>query len=638
MMRILFLLAGLIFSANSIGHPSLPYDTIRIKEVVIQRMKPGQLYAGYNEIHIDSQILKNMSHNTISDLLSENSVIYIKSYGMGGIASPSIRGTGANHTQLSWNDINLNNTMLGQADLSLIPSGFIDDINILFGGASMALGNGGIGGSINLENKPDWKNTKMLDVNQCFGSFGQYSGLYIFKTGNTNFQASTKVYLQSSENDFRYLNTETGSYPVWETRKNNQVHQKGYLQELYYRNSGSEASLRIWYQSTDRNLPSNMLISQDNLTEWQHDESLRLLMNVNSYLRKTMNSFTLAWVMDKLNYKNIPATIDSRNLSQRIISKAGSEIPLNEKTKLKININNEFNFIKSVNYDKNKTRNTASFTVSAERSGYGKLSSSLLIRETIDRTSILIPDFSAALKYRILSDKEYFLKGSFSRNSKIPSMNDFFWIPGGNTSLKNEYAYSSEINLDMEQKLSTGINLKFNFSVFQNNINNMIQWHPCDYSYWIAENISKVKTNGFESSFVLSFTYGDFISKFNTYYSHTKAISKEKNDAGIIDGKQLIYTPLNKANSSISVDYGKYYALWTTEYSDIRFYTANNSKYLPAYIINNITSGMKLDFKRSSLDANFSINNIFNVSYQTMAYYPLPGRSYCVKLILQILK
>ena len=67
---------------------------------------------------------------TVAELLSENSVIYIKSYGSGGLSTASFRGTGAGHTQLTWNDININNPMVGQFDLSLVPAGFIDDINI----------------------------------------------------------------------------------------------------------------------------------------------------------------------------------------------------------------------------------------------------------------------------------------------------------------------------------------------------------------------------------------------------------------------------------------------------------------------------------------------------------------------------
>ena len=111
---------------------------------------------------------------------------------MGGTATPSFRGTGAGHTQIVWNGININHPMLGQSDLSLIPAGLIDDIQIYYGGASMPLNSGGIGGIINLETRPVWKKETMISLNPGIGSFGQYTGLIKVRSGNIKFSDSYK--------------------------------------------------------------------------------------------------------------------------------------------------------------------------------------------------------------------------------------------------------------------------------------------------------------------------------------------------------------------------------------------------------------------------------------------------------------
>ena len=54
------------------------------------------------------------------------------------------------------------------------------------------------------------------------------------------------------------------------------------------------------------------------------------------------------------------------------------------------------------------------------------------MREIINNNTFLIPDFTAGLEFKISEEKEYFLKGNLSRNSKVPDLNDLFWIPGGN--------------------------------------------------------------------------------------------------------------------------------------------------------------------------------------------------------------
>ena len=55
-------------------------------------------------------------------------------------------------------------------------------------------------------------------------------------------------------------------------------------------------------------------------------------------------------------------------------------------------------------------------------------------------------------------------------------------------------------------------------------------------------------------------------------------------------------------------------------------------------MLNNLITGFRLNLKGNTLDLNFQIDNLFNINYQTIAYYPLPGRSYSLKLLIQILK
>jgi len=616
---------------------SFQNDTINIKEVVISRKKINSDPAGYKKITIDSSIIKNYSHGTLAELLSENSKIFIKSYGMGGTATPSFRGTGACHTQIAWNSININHPMLGQSDLSLIPAGLVDDIQIYFGGASMALNSGGIGGIINLETKPVWKKETLISINPGHGSFGRYTGLVKVKNGNIHYQTVTKAFLQSSENDFRYLNTVISSEPVWQTRTNSQVRQQGFIQELYYRRTKNVASARIWYQSAYRNLPSSMLTQQPNSGEKQFDESLRTMLNYDVFKGRCDYFFTGAFLLSRLNYSNRLVSIDSRNLSETLILKAGMESRIGEFTELKVVLNEELSVIKSNNYDQNATRNTASVTASAERKGSDRFGTLILIREIFDNNTILIPDFSAGFQFRVIDEREYFIKVNISRNSKIPTMNDMFWVPGGNPGLKNEYAYLYEITYVMNQKISSHLNIKYDATFFRNNIRDMIQWHPGEYSYWTADNIQNVKTMGLESSFSLDYVENNFKSQFAASYSFTKATTGGPNEINDISaGKQLMYVPENQANALFRLGFKNFYSSWIATFTGKRFIAVANTKYLPEYLINNLSTGIKLSLKGSSVDMNFNIENLFNVTYQSIAFYPLPGRSYFIKFLVQI--
>jgi len=612
-------------------------DTVKIKEVVIRRNKFSSEQSGFKKTTIDSSVLFNYSSRNLSDLLSENTGIYIKSYGMGGSATPSFRGTEAGHTLIDWNGININNPMLGQSDFSLIPVGIIDDIQICYGGASMTLNNGGIGGTINLETKPVWNKETLISLNTGIGSFGQYSGLMKVRTGSYKLQTVTKCYFQNSENNFRYLNTDEGPQPVWQTRTNDELRQHGFIQELYFKNSKNVASARIWYQNSDRNLPASLL-TQPNSGEKQFDESLRTMLNYDATKGNSNLSFTGAWMMSRLNYINRLASIDSRNNSEILTLKAIMENPIGENTKLRIALDEQSNVVKSNNYNQNTTRNTAILTVSVDRKS-NRFGTTILLREILDKSNFLIPDFTAGAQYRLIEEKEYYLKANISRNSKIPSMNDMYWVPGGNPALKNEYAFIYEISYEMKQKFSEYLNLKYDLTVFRYNIKDMILWHPGEYSYWTADNIQNVNSTGAESSLSLDYAHNNLRAGMRTDYSFTRAItggSKTENDAS--PGNQLMYIPENQANALFKIGYKNIYSSWIASFAGKRYITVENSKYLPGYFINNLSTGIKFTFKSTSVDLNFSIDNLFNIYYQSIAYYPLPGRSYLVKIIFQIVK
>lgn len=635
-MKYYLLYIALLVSASVFGQTSLQTDTIKINDVLI-RGRTNKSPSGYKVISIDSSVMINYSHKSVAEVLSANSTIFIKSYGVGGAATPSFRGTGASHTLIGWNGININNAMLGQSDLSILPAGLIDGIDLYSGGSSMSLNNGGIGGIINLETRTEWKKETRVTLNPGFGSFGNYSGLVSLKTGNTGFQSVTKAFYQSAENNFRYQNRESGVVPVWETRNKSQISQKAFIQELYYRKSGYNLSGRIWYQSAERNLPSSMLTQQVGLSEKQFDESLRTMLNFDLN-RNGYNYFlTSALMINRLNYFNSLVSIDSRNLSDVLTIKTGLEKKILDRTKIGLVLSEDYNVIESNNYAGNKTRNTTTITASAEHNAHGRWGTSFLIREIIDRNKFLVPDFSAGMQFRISDITDQIIKASISRNSKIPSMNEMFWLPGGNPDLKNEYAYIYELTYELDHNFFAPFNIKSDITLFRNSIKDMIQWQPGPYSYWTAENISNVNTSGIESSVSLGYKLNDITAGLKASYAYTRAVnagSENANDNS--SAMQLMYVPEHLANTLLSFYYKSIYTSWVTVVTGKRYITADNQKYLPGYCVNNITAGIKIKLKKNLFDVNFTADNLFKVNYQTTAHYPLPLASYTIKILFQI--
>ena len=609
-------------------------DTIPIREIIITgRQIPAEI-PGFKKTSVDSLFQNNYSHLSFAELLSESSPVYIKSYGYGGSATTSFRGAGASHTQVTWNGININSPMPGQSDFSILVPGMSDNIHLSYGGASIYTGSGGFGGSVNLENKPVWSEKAQFYLSTGTGSFGHYSGSVRFRTGNSHFQTVTRLFMNASENNFPYINDVAASEPVRETRKNSRFRQNSFLEELYYKKGSGTLSAMIWYQSASRNLPGSMLMAQSGSGEKQNDESFRSIVGYESGKGKINYYLKGAWLVTNLDYTNRIASINSENNTNTFALKGGLETRIKCSTTINVTFNDEYTIVASNNYKENIFRNSASVTLSAQRKTGNRFGTSFLLRGIIDGQSLLLPDFAAGIEYRIFAYKDHFLKTGFSRNSRIPSMNDRYWNPGGNSSLKNEYALQYEAGYKLSRPVTESFTADAEITVFSTLVRDMIQWQPGEYSYWTARNIGNVNASGAESVISLKYKYNKINARLNAGYSFTRSVSGKRDD--VFHTNQMMYIPINQANSSLNISRGRIYFFWITDFTGKRYITVDNTGFLPGYVLNNIISGLKIDLRKTSVDLNLRINNLFNSDYQTIAYHPQPGRSYFVTISFQM--
>jgi iron complex outermembrane receptor protein len=613
-------------------------DTIPISEVVIEGRSDFRSASVYKTITIDSSLIAKYSHRTIADLISENSTIYVKSYGPGGISTPSFRGTSAGHTLIAWNGLDINNPMPGQFDLSLVPAGFIDQINIYYGAGSLEVDKGGLGGIIDLQTRPQWTGNSSLTINPMAGNYGRYSGLVKLNTVNNRFLTSTRIFIQNSENNFRYFNTGKGSAGEWERRENSQVFQKSIMHEMFLKNKKNGLfSGRFWYQSTDRNLPVPISVEPVYPPEKQYDESFRGMFDYKTPGDRSGFKITAAILHDKLRYLNEYSGIDSRNTADNIILKTEIFRDLNNKTRLKFELKDQLSIINSNNYQNNSKRNLVNTAIISETSLNRRLTTRLLLRGSLLDDRFLLPDFSAAAQIRILASRDYFIKLNVSGNSKIPSLNDMYWSPGGNPALKNENALLFEVGWDMNEEISSSISIKTELTLYKNFIDNLIQWHPGESTYWVADNLKKIETTGFESGLSMVFNTSGIDAIIKVNYAYTKAVYADQEN--INDGterKQIIYVPANKLNTLLKVKWDHFYSGLNTGYVGRRFLTTDNTQYLPGYALCDLIIGMILNSGKTSWNMSINADNIFNQRYQNVAWYPMPGRSFSISLLIQL--
>lgn len=610
-------------------------DTVKIDEVLVKAAEPSGK-SGFVHKIISTGNMTEISLISLSDLLDENSSLYIKTYGAGAMASSSIRGMGANHTSVLWEGVDISSPMLSQTDLSSLPAFLFDNIALFKGAGGGDIMKPGPGGTISFSSKAHWDAPISFSYGQSIGSYRNIGEQIDMKYGNDKLRFSTSAYINTALNNYPY-NNEFVINGSQEIRENADYKKMGFKQELYLRQQGEMLSVKLLYNICNQSLPGPVSALQIPDNENQYSESIRTIIDYRNYKSPIIMDLKLAFISDWLHYTNDIIAIDSRNKVNTFLIQTGLTKRTRRDYEIKLNITDSYNYVNSVNYDNTVTRNKLDATLSVEKKYFSSLGLLFILRQQLSNLELLIPAPAIGFEYLLLKEKQHYIKGNIGTSVHLPSLNDLYWHPGGNPQLENEKGFNFDIAY--ERTDYTGRNAKINteISFFFSRMWDMIKWQPGDYSIWTPVNIDDVASGGMELSFNANKAFGSHNLKIDTEYSYTRVTRISNLNNNLFDGNQLIYIPLNQATTVLKYMNNKFWIKWNMSYTGLRFLTNDNSESLPDYILNSATAGYEMRLKSCKLSFSFDISNILNQSYQTIVWYPMPGRTYSVSMFIKLI-
>lgn len=604
-----------------------------IPEVIISSPRLNDFSTGSKIVSIDSSILLNNSTNTLAELLANQSSVFIKSYGISGLASTSFRGFGYSQTAILWNGFNIGSSMNGGQDLNLLPVNFANTVKLQFGGAGALWGSGAIGGSIHLNNKPNFNKGFTLDLTYSKGSFDDHQLNLGFGISKKRYISSLKFLQHQAENNFPFINTAKFGKPI-ELFQNSQFKQYGFLQENYFNLSDKQiVNLRIWFQSNDRNIPNS--ISSSIGKAYQFDNALRITSEWQLTQLRATYIGRIASFTEHLDYFDPTLKLISKSKSQSIITEFESKIKINENQFLNIGINNTFNEAQTKNYSlspiQNRTSVFSSFQIKNQKSTF---KSTISARQEF--VSNGLNPFTYSLGSELWISKYLKLRGSVSKNYRLPTFNDLYWGQGGNPNLVSESGLSEEFGLayiSCKDKFA----IEFENTLFNSNVNNWISWTPDDNGIWSPQNIAQVWSRGLETDLKLYYTIGKIDLNLNTHFQYILTTTEKSNSIETLH-KQLMFTPKHKLFSSFNIKYKGYSLLTTLNYVGYRYSNTDNSNFIPSYYTLNIEFNKSFIIKNQSFKSFIQLNNITNSSYQIITFFPSPMRNYQVGISINLNK
>lgn len=617
---ILFILLCLQTVTVAAQH-SVPDSTLQLKEVVVVAPRISDFTPGYKTIPFDSLTRIEYRQQNLSDLLADESPLFIKSYGLGSLAVASFRGGSAYQTAILWNGISLSSSMNGQLDLSLIPVEAADDIKLQYGGSSTLFGSGAAAGVIHLLSLPEFNKGVTTQLNLSAGSFGDYRQHILIKVSKRKFVSSLKVFNSSATNNFKYTNIYTAS-GVTVSQTHAELKNWGIISEnKLLINHNQTLSVNTWLQHTDRNIPPTML-QQESKTH-QTDDALRITSEWKYEKKRTTTFVHAAWLNERIIFSDPLSEILDTSKTQQLIGEAETKITLSKTQFINVGIHNTYSSAQHDNYESSPHQDRlALFASYLFTSRNKKLSIGPSVREEFINFSSPFFTYSASGKYIIT--KWISVRANASRVYRIPSFNDLYWVPGGNPNLKSEDGYAEEAGVNMDLKNKT-FHFNTDIAVFNRNIENWILWMP-GISYWTPQNAMSVWSRGMETNSSLSITTGKAIitvTALTEYVFSTNTKSKTENDNSV--GKQLIYVPMYSGMAKATVRYKKFQLVYRHNYVGYRYTSTDNTQYLLPYDLGSLYFSYDLKFSNTVTGIFFRADNIWNEQYQVISNRAMPG-------------
>ena len=640
--------------------------TLMIPEVTVVGKRPMK-DIGVQRTRFDSVAMKENIALSMADVLTFNSSVFVKNYGRATLSTVAFRGTSPSHTQVTWNGMRINNPMLGMTDFSTIPSYFIDDASLLHGTSSVNETGGGLGGLVKLSTAPANHKGFGLQYVQGIGSFSTFDEFLRLTYGDKHWQSSTRVVYSSSPNDYKYRNRDKkeniydedkniiGSYYPTERNRSGAYKDMHVLQEIYYNTGeGDRFGLNAWYINSNRELA---MLSTDygndmDFENRQREQTFRSVLSWDRVREKwkvgVKGGYIHTWMAydykrDKGNGEMASMTRSRCKINTFYGSADGDYAP-SEKWLFTAGVSVHQHLVESadkniisqegckavVGYDKGRVEFSGS--VSAKWRPTDRFAASLVLREDMFGTE-WAPVIPAFFVDGVLSKKGNIVaKASVSRNYRFPTLNDLYFLPGGNPDLKSEHGFTYDVGVSFSVGKENVYALSGGVNWFDSHIDDWIIWLPTTKGFFSPRNLKKVHAYGAETNAHLDVMLGkDWKLDMNGTFSWTPSINESEpmSPADQSVGKQLPYVPEFSATATGRLSWRTWSLLYKWCYYSQRYTMSSNdytlTGYLPPYFMNNVTLEKQLSFRWTDLSLKGSINNLFDEEYLSVLSRPMPG-------------
>lgn len=651
---------------------------VEIDEVeVISSRKLSEIGGGKS--NLDTLLFKSNISSSMAEVLLMTTGVYVKHSGRASLSTVAIRGAGASHTQVTWNGLKINSPMMGQVDFSTMPAYFMREGRVLYAATSLAETSGGLGGTVVISTPLVWREGLNMEYVQNIGSWSTFDEYFKISYGKGSWQMQTQALLSTSKNDYSYINRDykeniyddnkniIGQYYPKQRNTNGEYRDLHLMKHLSYKMSvPMTVDICCWYTHQDRQRPllSSSYVRGLKFENRHREQTWRTVLKTHYTTNKMLLKYSLGYqnMWTAYDYRRDPGNgdmvtlVESRNREWTLMNKL--DISYTENANLSFRFTVQHDIVGVDNRDRDvvmsdgtratigydKRRYETSFVTQMMWRPCMRMGVRLILREELCDMEWQ-PLMPALMADYLLCDKslqQLTMRATVSKNYRRPSLNDLYYVPGGNHNLKAEDGYSCDMGIDYIVKTATEGDIKLSLSCYNTDIDNWVMWLPTAKGFFSPRNIKRVHAYGVE----IKTNYNQDICNnlrliVETNYTFAKSINKaEKMSNGDQSvGKQLPYIPLHSGSARGIVMWRNWQLdYWWSGYSQRYTMSSNAHSYtgtLKAYGVENLSLRFAMKIPYKEIGFKMTINNLLDKQYQSILSRPMPGRSYTLTLSLK---
>ena len=223
-------------------------------------------------------------------------------------------------------------------------------------------------------------------------------------------------------------------------------------------------------------------------------------------------------------------------------------------------------------------------------------------------------------------------KASVSRNYRFPTLNDLYFLPGGNPDLRKESGWTYDAGLSFAVGKAGRYRLSGSATWFDSHVDDWIVWLPTTKGFFSPRNLKKVHAYGVEAQAELSVALAqEWKLELGGTYSWTPSINEGEpiSPADRSVGKQLPYVPVHAATTTGRLTWRRWSLLYKWCWYSRRYTMSSNdvtlTGSLPPYYMNNLALEKSFSLRWADLSVKGAVNNLFDEEYLSVLSRPMPG-------------